>query len=104
MRGTKMAQTINQIANRYEIISLVGQGGMADVYKAQDTILNRIVAIKILRQKLSEDPMTLVRFQREASAASRLSHPNVVDIYDVGEYNGMHYIVMEFIRGRTLKN
>ena len=98
-----MAQTINQIANRYEIISLVGQGGMADVYKAQDTILNRIVAIKILRQKLSEDPMTLVRFQREASAASRLSHPNVVDIYDVGEYNGMHYIVMEFIRGRTLK-
>lgn len=103
MRGTKMAQTINQIANRYEIISLVGQGGMADVYKAQDTILNRIVAIKILRQKLSEDPMKLVRFQREASAASRLSHPNVVDIYDVGEYNGMHYIVMEFIRGRTLK-
>lgn len=98
-----MAQTINQIANRYEIISLVGQGGMADVYKAQDTILNRIVAIKILRQKLSEDPMTLVRFQREASAASRLSHPNVVDIYDVGEYSGMHYIVMEFIRGRTLK-
>lgn len=98
-----MAQAINQIANRYEIISLVGQGGMADVYKAQDTILNRIVAIKILRQKLSEDPMTLVRFQREASAASRLSHPNVVDIYDVGEYNGMHYIVMEFIRGRTLK-
>lgn len=98
-----MAQTINQIANRYEIISLVGQGGMADVYKAQDTILNRVVAIKILRQKLSEDPMTLVRFQREASAASRLSHPNVVDIYDVGEYNGMHYIVMEFIRGRTLK-
>ena len=98
-----MVQTINQIANRYEILSLIGQGGMADVYKAQDTILNRIVAIKILRPKLSEDPMTLVRFQREASAASRLSHPNVVDIYDVGEYNGMHYIVMEYIRGRTLK-
>lgn len=92
-----------QIANRYEIISLVGQGGMADVYKAKDVILNRIVAIKVLRSKLSDDPMTLVRFQREASAASRLSHPNVVDIYDVGEYENMHYIVMEYIRGRTLK-
>lgn len=98
-----MAGSVSQIANRYEIISLIGQGGMADVYKARDSILNRIVAIKVLREKLSEDPMTLVRFQREASAASRLSHPNVVDIYDVGEYNGMHYIVMEYIRGRTLK-
>ena len=63
----------------------------------------RIVAIKVLRSKLSEDPMILVRFQREASAASRLSHPNVVDIYDVGEFEGLHYIVMEYIRGRTLK-
>lgn len=94
---------MEQIANRYEILSLIGQGGMADVYKAKDTILNRIVAIKVLRSKLSDDAMTLVRFQREASAASRLSHPNVVDIYDVGEYEGMHYIVMEYIRGRTLK-
>ena len=94
---------MEQIANRYEILSLIGQGGMADVYKAKDTILNRIVAIKVLRDKLSQDAMALVRFQREASAASRLSHPNVVDIYDVGEYEGMNYIVMEFIRGRTLK-
>ena len=94
---------MEQIANRYEILSLIGQGGMADAYKAKDTILNRIVAIKVLRDKLSQDAMALVRFQREASAASRLSHPNVVDIYDVGEYEGMHYIVMEFIRGRTLK-
>ena len=85
---------IKTISNRYEILSLIGQGGMADVYMAKDTILNRVVAIKILREKLSEDAMTLVRFQREASAASRISHPNVVDIYDVGEYNGMHYIVM----------
>ena len=84
---------IKTISNRYEILSLIGQGGMADVYMAKDTILNRVVAIKILREKLSEDAMTLVRFQREASAASRISHPNVVDIYDVGEYNGMHYIV-----------
>ena len=91
-------ELIKQIANRYDIISLIGQGGMADVFKAKDIILNRIVAIKVLRPKLSDDAMTLVRFQREASAASRLSHPNVVDIYDVGEYEGMHYIVMEYIR------
>ena len=96
-------ELIKQIANRYDIISLIGQGGMADVFKAKDIILNRIVAIKVLRPKLSDDAMTLVRFQREASAASRLSHPNVVDIYDVGEYEEMHYIVMEYIRGRTLK-
>lgn len=92
-----------QIANRYRIESLIGQGGMADVYKAYDTILNREVAIKVLRTKLAEDAMTLVRFQREASAASRFNHPNVVDIYDVGESDGLHYIVMEYIRGRTLK-
>ena len=94
---------IRDIANRYTIIAEIGQGGMADVYKAFDTILNRIVAVKVLRSKLSEDPMTLVRFQREAYAASKLSHPNIIDIYDVGEYDGLHYIVMEFIRGRTLK-
>ena len=94
---------IKEIANRYQILSLIGQGAMADVYRAKDKILDRVVAIKVLRSKLSEDPMVLVRFQREASAASRLSHPNVVDIYDVGEYEGMHYIVMEYIRGRTLK-
>lgn len=99
----EMETAIKNVANRYEVISLIGQGGMADVYQAKDTILNRIVAVKVLREKLSEDAMTLVRFQREASAASRLSHPNVVDIYDVGEYEGMHYIVMEYVRGRTLK-
>ena len=94
---------IDQIANRYKISSLIGQGGMADVYKAYDTILNREVAIKVLRSKIADDAMTLVRFQREASAASRFVHPNVVDIYDVGESDGLHYIVMEYIRGRTLK-
>lgn len=94
---------IKQIANRYTIVTLLGQGGMADVYKGVDMILNREVAIKVLRSKLSDDPMILVRFQREASAAARLSHPNVVDIYDVGEYEGMHYIVMEYVKGPTLK-
>ena len=91
------------IANRYLLISNIGQGGMADVYKAIDTILNREVAVKVLRGELSHDPMTLLRFQREASAASKLSHPNVVDVYDVGESDGRHYIVMEKVRGRTLK-
>lgn len=94
---------LDVIANRYTIMNLVGQGGMADVYLAYDEILQRKVAVKVLRTKLAEDPMTLVRFTREASAASRLSHPNVVDIYDVGETGGLHYIVMEYIKGPTLK-
>ncbi|MDE6475243.1 MAG: Stk1 family PASTA domain-containing Ser/Thr kinase [Erysipelotrichaceae bacterium] len=91
------------IAERYMIISNLGEGGMADVFLAVDTILKREVAIKILRGELSNDPITLLRFQREANAASKLTHPNVVDVYDVGEYNHRHYIVMEYVRGRTLK-
>ncbi len=94
---------IEMIARRYCIKSLIGQGGMADVYLAFDQILNREVAIKVLRDKLADDPVAVVRFQREASAASKLSHPNVVDIYDVGEADGCHYIVMEYVRGQTLK-
>ena len=72
---------IDVIGKRYKILFLIGQGGMADVYLAQDLILSREVAIKILRQSLANDPMTLVRFQREASAASKLSHPNVCLLY-----------------------
>lgn len=91
------------ISDRYMIVTSLGEGGMADVYLAIDTILNREVAIKILRGELSSDPVTLLRFQREANAASKLNHPNVVDVYDVGECDGRHYIVMEYVRGRTLK-
>lgn len=91
------------LANRYEVISLIGQGGMADVYKAYDTVLNRMTALKILKPALAEDPALLMRFLREATAARKLHHPNVVDIYDVGECEGLHYIVMEYIDGRTLK-
>jgi len=91
------------IANRYLINKKLGEGGMADVYLAQDSFLNREVAIKILRGKLSLDPVALLRFQREANAASRLNHPNIVEIYDVGEDGGQHYIVMEYIRGKSLK-
>ncbi len=93
----------SMIAGRYTLISSLGEGGMADVYLGQDTILNRQVAIKILRGELSKDPITLLRFQREAGAVSKLHHPNVVEVYDVGEYNYRHYIVMEYVKGRTLK-
>lgn len=91
------------IADRYMIVTSLGVGGMADVYLAMDTILNREVAVKVLRGELSKDPVTLLRFQREANAASKLNHPNVVEVYDVGESDGKYYIVMEYIRGRTLK-
>lgn len=91
------------IADRYQLITSLGAGGMADVYLGEDTILGRKVAIKILRGELANDPVTLLRFQREANAASKLNHPNVVDVYDVGEYENRHYIVMEYVRGRTLK-
>ncbi|TDW16634.1 serine/threonine-protein kinase [Breznakia blatticola] len=91
------------IANRYMVVSSIGSGGMADVYLAIDTILNREVAIKVLRGDAGKDPVALVRFQREASATSKLHHPNVVEVYDVGEYDGRSYIVMEYVRGKTLK-
>lgn len=95
---------VDKIANRYRISRLIGQGGMADVYLAYDEILGRDVAVKVLRQKMAEDPQTLFRFIREASAARRLDHPNVVEIYDVGESGDLHYIVMEYVPGQTLKN
>ncbi|NBK96904.1 MAG: Stk1 family PASTA domain-containing Ser/Thr kinase [Erysipelotrichia bacterium] len=93
----------NMIAERYMVVATLGEGGMADVYLAMDTILNREVAVKVLRGELSEDPVALLRFLREASAVSKLHHPNVVEVYDVGEYDHKNYIVMEYIRGRTLK-
>jgi len=91
------------IAKRYQIIKLIGKGGMADVYLAIDTILDREVAIKILKSDLTNDPVALERFSREARASTQLMHPNCVEIYDVGEDNGRHYIVMEYIQGYTLK-
>ena len=88
------------INDRYEIERLIGEGGMANVYLARDTILDRKVAVKVLRGDLAGDER---RFQREALSASSLSHPNIVEIYDVGEDNGNFYIVMEYIEGKTLK-
>lgn len=91
------------IANRYEVIQHIGQGGMADVFLAVDTILNRNVAVKILRADLSSDAVSILRFEREAQAATALAHPNIVEVYDVGDYKGHHYIVMEYVPGKTLK-
>ena len=93
----------NLIANRYEVFQHIGQGGMADVFLAVDTILNRQVAVKILRSELCTDAVSVLRFEREAQAATALSHPNIVEIYDVGEYKGHHYIVMEYVSGKPLK-
>lgn len=95
-KGTK-------ISNRYEIIKSIGEGGMANVFLALDTILNREVAVKVLRGDFSEDEKFIRRFQREALSASGLCHPNIVEIYDVGEDNGIYFIVMEYVDGKTLK-
>jgi len=93
-----------KISDRYQIIKSVGEGGMANVYLAYDTILDRNVAVKILRGDLSNDEKFVRRFQREALSASSLAHPNIVEVYDVGEDNGEYYIVMEYIEGKHLKS
>ena len=93
-----------KISDRYQIIKSIGEGGMANVYLAYDTILDRNVAVKVLRGDLSSDEKFVRRFQREALAASSLTHPNIVEVYDVGEVNGEYYIVMEYIEGKHLKN
>ncbi len=98
-----MIEKGQKINDRYEIIKSIGEGGMANVYLAYDTILDRRVAIKVLRGDLSNDEKFVRRFQREALSASSLSHPNIVEMYDVGEDNGIYYIVMEYIEGVTLK-
>ena len=92
-----------KINDRYEIIKTIGEGGMANVYLAHDTILDRKVAIKVLRGDLSNDEKFIRRFKREALSVSNLSHPNIVEVYDVGEEDGNYYIVMEYIEGKTLK-
>ena len=92
------------IDNRYKIMSSIGEGGMANVYLAWDTILEREVAVKILRGDLADDEKFVRRFQREANSASSLKHPNIVEMYDVGEDNGRYFIVMEYVNGKTLKS
>ena len=91
------------ISGRYEIIEKIGTGGMADVYRAKDHRLNRYVAVKILKNEYSEDAKFVTKFRQEAQAIACLSHPNIVGVYDVGQEQDMHYIVMEFVDGITLK-
>jgi len=93
-----------KISDRYQIVKSIGEGGMANVYLAYDTILDRNVAVKILRGDLSNDEKFVRRFQREALSASSLNHQNIVEVYDVGEDQGEYYIVMEYIEGKHLKD
>ncbi|QSB08173.1 Stk1 family PASTA domain-containing Ser/Thr kinase [Lysinibacillus sp. FSL K6-0057] len=92
-----------RISDRYKIIELIGGGGMSNVYLAHDMILNRDVAIKILRYDFSNEDELHRRFQREALSATSLTHPNIVSVYDVGDDGDLHYIVMEYVQGKTLK-
>ncbi|MFI3210799.1 MAG: Stk1 family PASTA domain-containing Ser/Thr kinase, partial [Peptostreptococcaceae bacterium] len=92
------------VGNRYEIIKKVGDGGMAHVYQARDKVLNRIVALKVLRQEFIDDDEFLGKFRREAESVANLSDPNIVNVFDVGRDNDVHYIVMEYVEGKNLKD
>src|SRR6187455_1383606 len=92
------------IDGRYRVLRRLGSGGMADVYCAEDTQLGRNVAVKLLYRRFAEDSEFVERFRREASAAAGLQHPNVVGVFDRGEWDGTYYIAMEYLPGRTLKD
>jgi eukaryotic-like serine/threonine-protein kinase len=98
-----MATTPHVLLDRYEVGRLLGAGGMAEVFEGRDRLLARRVAIKVLQAQFARDPSFLIRFKREAQAAASLSHPNIVGVYDTGTEDGTHFIVMEYVDGRTLK-
>jgi serine/threonine-protein kinase len=90
------------LGGRYRVERELGRGGMAKVFQGTDTVLGRTVAIKILAPRFADDDGFVQRFRREAQAAARISHPNIVSVFDTGSDAGVHYIVMEFVEGRTL--
>ena len=93
-----------KLGGRYEIIKKIGAGGMADVYMAKDNKLGRFVAIKVLKEEFNADNNFVSKFKAEAQASACLSHPNIVNVFDVGDDNGVYYIVMELVEGITLKD
>src|SRR5215471_11883067 len=86
----------------YEVLAPLGAGGMGEVYRARDTRLDRIVALKVLHQHLADDPVRQARFEREARAVSKLNHPHICSLYDVGDDGGTPYLVIEYLEGQTL--
>src|SRR5262249_29943571 len=101
-RATKMGITAGSKLGPYEILAPIGAGGMGEVYKASDTRLNRIVAVKVLPQHFSSDPAMKQRFEREAQTIAGLNHPHICTLHDVGQHEGILFLVMEYLEGETL--